>query len=50
MNTTLQTTKVKQSWTVKDMQTAATKMVSDKIASRINFLDKHQFVDETSRS
>ncbi len=41
MNTTMQATKIKQSWTVTDMQAAATKMVSHKIASRINFLDKH---------
>ena len=41
MSTTMQTHKVTQSWDIKAMQKAATKMVAHKIASRILFLDKH---------
>jgi len=41
MSTSMQTEKIKQSWDIKEMQEAATKMVSHKIASRINFLEKH---------
>ena len=37
-----QAQKITQSWDVKEMQKAATKMVSHKIASRIHFLEKHR--------
>jgi hypothetical protein len=41
MTNAIQIHKIKQSWDIKEMQKAATTMVSEKIASRIHFLEKH---------
>ncbi len=41
MTNVIQIHKIKQSWDIKEMQKAATTMVSEKIASRIHFLEKH---------
>jgi len=52
MSIALQTQKITQTWDIKKMQAAATKMVSHKIATRIHFLKKHHAkeIDEMEKS
>jgi len=41
MSSSMQKQQIKQTWDVKKLQEAATKMVAHKIASRLDFIQNH---------